>query len=376
MSIAFRLWRATLLAAALAPLGCSLHAANPAARVAPIAWVDGVAARDDGACPSLDSVSAAAGGWWLSGPGCLLRASADDRLGMYYPFAEADWRMDRVDDIVAAANGTVWAAGRQRDGETVRAVLGRLDGATAAVGAPGRWNLEGALINGFATARDGAPWAVGRRLGKDSGLLIARWEAERWQSIATDGLDHGELLAIDFAPDGCAWMVGRDEHGGGMLLRYDGSRLRQEKLDPTDGVPTRVVAISCGDVWIAGQSVIRYAHGHREEIEFGGAVLSGLAACPDGDLLLVGERRAHEPEMRGRHVGFSFRVRDGNVVPLPVALPFVVGDWRLADVVCDENGAWAVGGAVARLAGGASERRALAYRLGPDGWQYRGWEYR
>lgn len=360
-------------AAGLGAAGCATGGAAGRPRATAIHWLDGAPGDDATLCASIDSVTPSATGWWLSGPGCLLEAVADAPTGRYVPFTEADWQMDRVDGLVAAGDGSVWAAGRQRNGEAVRAVLGRWTDAGTNVGSPDRWDLEGAIVNGFTTAADGTAWAVGRRLGTTSGFLVARWADGRWVPLATTGLDRGELLAIDFSPDGCAWMVGRDDAGGGVLLRFDGRKLRQERLDPEDGVPSQVVAASCGDVWIAGHSVIRYAHGHREEIGFGGVELSGLAACPDGDLLLVGERRAHEPEMRGRHVGFSFRVRNGSVVPLPVPLPFVVGDWRLADVTCDGRGAWTVGTAIARLADGRTERRALTYRLGPEGWQYRGW---
>lgn len=359
----------------LAFAACTPIGADAPWRAAAIAWQD-VPGERDAVCPAFDAVAPGGDGWWLAGPGCLIRAAADERLAAIYPFAEGEWGMDRVDGLLAASDGSVWATGRQRYDDAVRAVLGRFLAGEGSLGSPARWQLDSALINAFAAAPDGTPWAVGRRLGAEGGLLVARWRDGHWQTLDTGGLARGELLDIDFAADGCAWMVGRDAGGGGFLVRFDGKRLLQERLGPEDGVPKRVLATSCGDVWLAGTSVVRYAHGHREEIGFGGAELSGIAVCPDGDLLLVGERTAHEPEMRGRHVGFAFQARDGAVTPMPVPLPFVVGDWRLADVGCDASGAWAVGSAIVRFAGGATAKRALVYRLGADGWEYRGWQVR
>jgi len=365
-----------LLALPLA--GCATLPSATTPRSGPIAWTDGVPGATDADCPAFDAVTGGDGGWWFSGPDCLIYAAVDERQAAIYPFRSADWRLDRVDGLVAGNDGVVWAAGRQRAETSVRAVIGEFRAGRATVDSPERWGLSGVLVNAFAGPRGGAPWAVGRRMGAGPSLFVAHWEGEAWTALDTARFGAGELLDVDFAADGCGWFVGRDSAGAGVLIRYDGSTLRKEVLDRADGVPTRVAALSCSDLWLGGHSAIRYAEGHREEIQFGeNAELNGLAVCPDGDLLLVGERIATEPEMEGRRVGFSFRVRGGGATVLPVQLPFAVDDWRLADVSCDADGAWAVGAAVARVSAATSpERRALVLRLGEDGWRYRGWAYR
>jgi len=368
---------ALLVSVGIVVSGCvaGMSESGPALRAGPIAWTEGKPGSADVLCPGFDAVAAGDDGWWLAGPGCLIRAAGESAQGAIYPIDSNGWSFDRVDGVISDGNGGAWVSGRQRATDSVRAVLGRLVGGQPAIGDPGEFEMSGAVINALAAPEDGMPWAVGRNLGGGHEFLVSRWDGSRWQALDTKGLGSGELLDIDFASDGCAWMVGRDTEGGAVLLRYDGRRLRREVLDPEDGMPTRVAAGSCGDVWIAGTSVVRYAHGHREEIGFGLAELGGIALCPDGDLLVVGERDAAEPEMAGRHVGFSFRVREGEARSLPIAMPFVVADWRLADVGCDASGAWAVGAAMVReTVAGAAEKRALLLRLAASGWNYVGWE--
>ena len=358
--------------------GCAWAVASGTPRSTGIAWIDGSPGAADRDCPAFDAVARGVGGWWLSGPSCLAFAANGDGASRMRSFRESDWTLDRVDALFAASDGVVWAAGRQRRGEAVRAVLGSAADSGVAVGDPARWGLDGVLVNALAGTEAGPVWAAGRRLGSPPIPFLARHDGKGWTAIDARGLGAGEIVDADFAPDGCGWFVGRDPEGAAVLVRFDGSTLRREVLEPEDGAPTEVAAVSCGDLWLGGRTAIRYAEGHREEITFGGdAEVNGLAACPNGDLLLVGERIAREPEMGGRRVGFSFRVRDGEASSLAVQLPFAVDDWRLADVGCDAGGAWAVGAAIAMPAAGAApERRALALRLDADGWRFRGWEYR
>lgn len=368
-----------LLAAAAA--GCGATAGLPTAgaplRPVPIVWQDG-AAGAAAACPALDAVAPGADGWWLSGPDCLVHAAADDAQASFVALRRESWRFDQVDAVAADAAGGVWAAGRQRTADAARPVLAEVRDGAVAVGPPDQWGFAGAVIHALRTSSDGVVWAVGRRGGAAPAPFLARRRGLQWSVLDMTAFGAGELLDADFSADGCGWIVGRNGDGSGLLVRYDGSTLHKEVLDRADGVPRRVAALSCGDVWIGGASVIRYAEGHREEIEFGrDAAINGLAACPGGDVLLVGERVAAEPGMDGRRVGFAFRVRGGAATALPVALPFVVDDWRLADVGCDAGGAWAVGAAAARFTvDGPAEPRALALRLGDSGWQYRGWNLR
>lgn len=357
--------------------GCSVVAPAAGPRPGTVDWIAGAPGPDDATCPAFDSVAADAGGWWFSGPDCLLHVAADDR-GQLFPLLQGAWRFDRVDGVAASADGTVWAAGRQRVEDAVRAVMGSLHNGKADVGDPDRWDLQGVLVNAIVATPSRSVWAAGRRIGPMSVPFLAQRTASGWASLDAAAFGSGEILDGAFSPDGCGWFVGRDGAGAGMLVRFDGKRFHKEVLDRADGVPRRVAALSCRDLWLGGANVIRYAEGHREEIGFGvNAEINGLAACPDGSLLLVGERVAVEPEMQGRRVGFSFRVRDGVATSLPVELPFVVDDWRLADVGCDESGAYAVGAALARFAiDTPAERRALLLTLGESGWRYRGWRYR
>lgn len=366
------------VALAAAAGGCTSGSFAAGTKPAPISWIAGAPGPSDARCPAFDAVAPGADGWWLSGPDCLLHAAADESLATLLPLHEAEWGFDRVDGLAADGDGAVWAAGRQRRPGAVRAVMANVRSGTPEVGAPERWGFEGVLLNAVTAPRGGAVWAVGRHLGGPQRLFVARRQADGWSVIDTAAFGDGELVDADFTADGCGWFLGRNGDGSGLLIRYDGRRLHKEVLDRTDGVPDRVAALSCSDLWLGGTSAIRYAEGHREEIGFTGAAeINGMAVCPGGDLLIVGERVANEPEMQGRRVGFSFRVRGGEVNVLPVELPFVVEDWRLADVGCDERGAWAVGAAAARFAvDQPTERRALILRLGDTGWKYRGWQYR
>lgn len=373
------LFLVVLLAAAAA--GCGAAAGRPApgaaAQPVPIVWNDGAAASA-GACPAFDAVAPGADGWWLSGPDCLLHAPADETRASLLALRRDPWAFDRVDSVAADAAGGVWAAGRQRTESAARPLLAEVRDGDVAIGPPGQWGFAGAVIHALRTSPAGVVWAVGRRDGAAPAPFLARRRGLQWSVLDTTAFGAGELHDADFSADGCGWIVGRNGDGSGLLIRYDGRTLHKEVLDRADGVPRRVAALSCGDVWLGGASLIRYAEGHREEIAFGReAAVNGLAACPNGDVLLVGERVAAEPGMDGRRVGFAFRVRGGAATALPVALPFVVDDWRLADVGCDARGAWAVGGAAARFTvDGPAQPRPLVLRLAGSGWQYRGWNLR
>lgn len=339
----------------------SIPAANPLGLAA--TWVDADSAPEKG-CGAFESVAPAADGTWLSGPRCALYIPHDGTVPKRFDLAAAADGLAHID--AAAADGNdLWLLGRRRQGAAEQSTMGLLRAGRIAVAPPSAWGLGDVRLTSLASARPGVLWAAGER-GAPGHMALARYGDSRWSELDVTALAGVRLEDIDVTDDGCTWAIGRGNGPAGVLVRFDGQSLRQENVDPVTPVAGLVAGVSCGDVWIGRDTAVRYAHGHREEIEFGpSASLTGMSLCPDGDLLLVGRRQAETGA-----VGFSFRVHDGAAHSVDVQVPFVAQEWELRDVACGTDGAWAVGHA---RRGGATPPAGLVYRLEGDVWAPQPW---
>lgn len=256
----------------------------------------------------------------------------DPRARRWTQFSAADGLMERPVAVLAARDGTVWAAGSDRE----QAAIARWDG--------GRWRLDrhprfarGVARQSLYETRNGdmvfgAEFEPANSPGCSGGLLRYRFDGREWQvtSIAPPAVPF-RVLSVAESDDGSLWLggdnvwrvqdgqaidtgfphtaeprssfhVARDARGaiwvskwGGGVYRHD--RGRWERFTTRDGLASELVAAVAGSptggVWAGSPAALSRHDGER----WNKAVLpahfgldlgpSHLRVAPDGAVWIV-----------------------------------------------------------------------------------------
>jgi ligand-binding sensor domain-containing protein len=173
--------------------------------------------------------------WIAAGDEGLMRVRLDNGEFAAYNSLSRDYKLQRVDRLLATADGSLWIAG---DGGLIRAE-GEGDGKwTPFVRGP--WEVSGL------TAAGGALWIATRH----QGTWRYRPAADEWlQFLPKEPFPSGDLTAMAANGEG-AWLGFRDDG----LAHYDLSAGRWETLAPKGGWPKQVRDVAAADrfVYVAG----------------------------------------------------------------------------------------------------------------------------
>lgn len=206
---------------------------------------------------------------------------------------------NRFDAVDAISPDAAWAVGRSSDGFGNSPAIAQWDGATwTAMTLPTDLG-EGALTDVEAFATDDV-WAVGFTGDEELKLeraLALHWDGTAWRRVPVRpalGGGRSALLSISGIAPNDIWAIG-DRRNQVEILRYDGSAWSRSEAN-ADGNLTAVTSITPEDGWAVGESVLRWdgtAWGQggnvRNDVE-----LRSVAAVGPNDVWAVGSRPGSE----------------------------------------------------------------------------------
>ncbi|MFF3706476.1 hypothetical protein [Streptomyces phaeochromogenes] len=196
-------------------------------------------------------------------------------------------------DVAAAGPELAWAVGEEgRNGSTRGRPLAMVwDGTAWTQSGLGQLEFPGQLHSVAGSSADAA-WAVGTDTSGHGHLLA--WDGVTWQEVAYPGQDDTgtELTGVTVAPDGRAWVSGRNSEGQG-LLHWNKREWRWCALLPSTATeaPSGVHRTPDGEIWVYGTGVVARWDGAWTElppptgIRFG---VTGLLPCAEDDVWLTG----------------------------------------------------------------------------------------
>jgi ligand-binding sensor domain-containing protein len=194
-----------------------------------LAYYDGHAWNEVTAGQELTSVTAVS-----LGTDGVVAVATDLGLGIY---EGGEWRLlrdgptrDTATSVAVTPDGAAWFGFGDHSVSTPGGGLSRFDGHDW------QYHLDSAEVNALAVSPDGSLW-VG------AGCNVQRFDGVNWEAVALCGeyLLTGNVLDIDFTPNGSAWVA-----TGFGLLNIGGERMAYERLINS------VAVAPDGSIWANG----------------------------------------------------------------------------------------------------------------------------